>query len=75
MSVKNKYRFIINNPTIIFKYYKLKKELKENKTLGKFNFVYQIDSVGHFPHLEPFYKSLKMIVIKRYIFRLIMGNI
>lgn len=59
MGLKEKVQFLINNPRIILEYYKLQKDLRSNKSSGKYNFVFQCDAVGHFPHIEPYYNIFK----------------
>lgn len=59
MSLKGKILFLANDLLFYFKLSRLRRELKQNKTLGKYNFIFQCDIAAHFPYLKPYWEIFK----------------
>ena len=59
MGLSKKLKYVLDHPGAVVDYFRLERQLSENRGRGVSNILFQCDAKGHFPYLKPYYEELQ----------------
>jgi len=59
MGLSKKLKYVLDHPGAVVDYFRLERQLSENRRRGVSNILFQCDAKGHFPYLKPYYEELQ----------------